>query len=108
MVRILDLCGAGTCDDPCILGRVLDSAFVQARVGLNYSACRLHAHTTIPTNIIGSESKVHCGSAVRFGRAFPDFLITAHHACTFLLELEGYRCGDKPKKKRSTLFAFLM
>jgi len=29
--------GAGTCDLPCILGRVLDSAFIQARVRLNYS-----------------------------------------------------------------------
>jgi len=26
--------GAGTCDTPCILGRVLDSALVQARVRL--------------------------------------------------------------------------
>ena len=24
-------------------------------------------------------SKVHCGSAVRFGQALPGFLITAHH-----------------------------
>ena len=37
---------------------------------LKPSACRLHAHTTISTNMIGS----HCGSAVRFGQAFPDFL----------------------------------
>ena len=29
--------GAGTCDNPCILGRVLDSAFVQVRVRLNCS-----------------------------------------------------------------------
>jgi len=29
--------GAGTCDAPCILGRVLDSAFVQARVRLSCS-----------------------------------------------------------------------
>jgi len=29
--------GAGTCDAPSILGRVLDSAFVQVRVRLNYS-----------------------------------------------------------------------
>jgi len=24
------------------------------------NACRLHAHTTMPTNMNGSESKVHC------------------------------------------------
>jgi len=30
-------CGAGTCDTPCILGRVLDSAFMQARVRLSCS-----------------------------------------------------------------------
>ena len=29
--------GAGTCDAPSILGRVLDSAFVQVKVRLNYS-----------------------------------------------------------------------
>jgi len=29
--------GAGTCDDPCILGRVLDSAFMKARVRLSCS-----------------------------------------------------------------------
>ena len=29
--------GAGTCDAPCILGRVLDSAFIQARVSLSCS-----------------------------------------------------------------------
>jgi len=29
--------GAGTCDAPCILGRVLDSAFIQARVRLSCS-----------------------------------------------------------------------
>jgi len=29
--------GAGTCDAPCILGRVLDSAFIQARVMLSCS-----------------------------------------------------------------------
>ena len=29
--------GAGTCDAPCILGRVLDSACIQARVGLSCS-----------------------------------------------------------------------
>jgi len=29
--------GAGTCDAPCILGRVLDSAFMQARVRLSCS-----------------------------------------------------------------------
>jgi hypothetical protein len=29
--------GAGTCDAPCILGRVLDSTFVQARVKLSCS-----------------------------------------------------------------------
>ena len=29
--------GAGTCDAQCILGRVLDSAFMQARVSLSYS-----------------------------------------------------------------------
>ena len=27
--------GAGTCDEPCILGRVLDSTFMQARVSLS-------------------------------------------------------------------------
>jgi len=30
-------CGAGTCEAPCILGNVLDSAFVQARVKLSCS-----------------------------------------------------------------------
>jgi len=30
-------------------------------------------------------SKVHCGSAVRFGQALPGFLITAHHLYAFLL-----------------------
>ena len=29
--------GAGTCDAPCILGTVLDSAFIQARVRLSYN-----------------------------------------------------------------------
>jgi len=29
--------GAGTCDAPCILGRVLDSVFIQARVRLSCS-----------------------------------------------------------------------
>jgi len=29
--------GTGTCDAPCILGRVLDSAFIQARVRLSCS-----------------------------------------------------------------------
>jgi len=29
--------GVGTCDDPCILGRFLDSAFMQARVRLSCS-----------------------------------------------------------------------
>ena len=52
---------------------------------LNPIACRLHAHTTITTNMIGSESKVHCGSTVRFGRAFSGILTTTHHAYAFLL-----------------------
>jgi len=30
-------------------------------------------------------SKVHYGSAVPFGQALPDFLITAHHLCAFLM-----------------------
>jgi len=50
------------------------------------SACRLHAHTTISTQIIGSESKVHSGSSIRIGQAFLGFLITAHHLCTFLMK----------------------
>ena len=29
--------------------------------------------------------EVHCGSAVRFGRALPDFLITAHHLYASLM-----------------------
>jgi len=37
------------------------------------------AHTTIPTKMIGSESNVHCGTAVQIGQAFPGFLITEHH-----------------------------
>ena len=32
-----------------------------------------------------SESKVHCGSALRFGRDSADYLRTAHHAYAFLL-----------------------
>jgi len=46
--------------------------------------CVSTTHTTIPTiNTIGSEYKVtvHCGSAVRFGRAFPGFLITTPCVC---------------------------
>ena len=31
------------------------------------------------------KSKVHCGSAVRFDRALPGFLITAHQFYAFLL-----------------------
>jgi len=31
------------------------------------------------------KSKVYCGSDVRFGRALPDFPITAHHLYAFLL-----------------------
>jgi len=46
---------------------------------LKSSACRLHAHTTISTNMIGTESKVHCGSAVRFDRDSTDYFRTAHH-----------------------------
>jgi len=34
-----------------------------------------------------SKSKVHCVSAVRFGKALQGFLITAHHLCAFLLYL---------------------
>jgi len=34
------------------------------------------------------KSKVHCGSAVRFGRALPGFPITAHHLYAFLLYLD--------------------
>jgi len=41
---------------------------------LKPNACWLHAHTTIPTNMIGSESKVHCGSAVRFDQDSADYL----------------------------------
>jgi len=52
---------------------------------LKPSACWLCAHTTIPTNMIGSESKIHCRSAVRFGRASPGFFITTHHAYAFLM-----------------------
>jgi len=33
-----------------------------------------------------TESKVHCGGAVRFGRASAGYLHTAHHLYAFLLE----------------------
>jgi len=33
-------------------------------------------------------SEVHCGSAVRFGRALPGYPITAHHLYAFLLYLD--------------------
>jgi len=36
-------CGAGTCGAPCILGRVLDSAFMQARVRLSCSDSLIYA-----------------------------------------------------------------
>ena len=36
-----------------------------------------------PNNIHVCE--VHCGSAVRFGKALPDYLITAHHLYACLL-----------------------
>jgi len=53
--------GAGTCDAPCILGRVLDSAFIQARVrlgcsdGLRYPwrytfRAKPHLHEQLPRN----------------------------------------------------------
>ena len=32
-------------------------------------------------------SGVHCGSAIRFGQAFPAYLITSHHLCAFLMYL---------------------
>jgi len=34
------------------------------------------------------KSKVHCGSAVRFGQALPGYPITAHHLYAFLLYLD--------------------
>jgi len=46
---------------------------------LKSSACRLHAPTTISTIMVSTESKVHCGSAVRFGRYSADYFRTAHH-----------------------------
>jgi len=30
-------------------------------------------------------SEVHCGSAVRFGQALPDYLITVYHLYAYLL-----------------------
>jgi len=30
-------------------------------------------------------SEVHCGSAIRFGQAFPGYLITAHHLYACLM-----------------------
>jgi len=40
-------------------------------------------------------SRVHCGSAVRFGRALPGFHITAHHLAA--------KCGGKTKTKIRSL-----
>ena len=37
--------------------------------------------------------KVHCGSAVRFGRALPGYPITTHYLYAFLLYLDCYLCG---------------
>jgi len=43
----------------------------------------LHAHIPFQNNMY--VSKVHCRSAVRFGRALPGFLITGHHLYGFLM-----------------------
>jgi hypothetical protein len=40
--------------------------------------CLLHNNMQMYTS-------VHCGSAVRFGRALPGYPITAHHLYAFLL-----------------------
>jgi len=42
-----------------------------------------HTHTPLQNNI--HMFKVHCGSAVWFGRAFLGFPITAHYSCAFLM-----------------------
>jgi len=44
-----------------------------------------HTNTSIQNNI--HASKVHCGSAVRFGQALPGFFSTAHHLCALLMQL---------------------
>ena len=45
----------------------------------------------IPWSIVG----------VSLSQALPDYLITSHHLCAFLLYLARYLCGGKTKKKKS-------
>jgi len=75
-VRVEASAGTGTCDAPCILGRFLDSAFIQARVrlscshGLLYIFSIPHLHEQLPRNF----------STVPQGR----FLLKNHPAKFFL------------------------
>ena len=47
-------------------------------------------------------SKVHRGSAVKFGQALPGFLITAHHLYASLIELLAVWRHNKPKTKNQS------
>jgi len=55
-------CGAGMCDDPCILGRILHSAFMQARVRLGcMNETNMHgsSHVPVPRLISTSSCQGH-------------------------------------------------
>jgi len=52
---------------------------------LKSSACRLRAHTTIPTDMFGSVSMSIAGEPFNLCQAFSGFLTSAHHAYAFLL-----------------------
>jgi len=56
----------------------------------NFNCWIDYQHTYIPLQNNIHVPKVHCGSAVRFGRTLLGFLITTLHLHAFLLYLEGY------------------
>jgi len=88
--------------------QVITTPIFNINIQINHLKTKFHILNTFPTyKYISLQnnihvSKVHCGSAIRFGQALPGYLITAHRLCVFLLYLARYLCGGFQQGKKKS------